>query len=711
MHGLNADGAPSEDPGGVLPWRMSTTPTAERAASTTAIMPRGASIRGALAGLSLAMLLSSLGTSSANVALPVLARALVATFQEVQWVVLAYLLAVTALIVGAGRLGDITGRRRLLLAGILLFTVASILCSFSPTLGLLIAARMVQGVGAAIMMALTMAFVGETVPKAQTGSAMGLLGTMSAIGTTLGPSLGGVLIAGFGWRAIFLVNVPLGVAAFLLARRYLPADRVKPKTDRAAFDKTGTLLLILTLATYALAMTMGRGHFGTLNAALLLAAALGVGFFVLVEARTASPLIRLTMFREPELSASLAMSSLVSTVVMATLVVGPFYLSRTLGLDPALVGLVLSVGPLAAALTGVPAGRITDRFGTHHTTLVGLAGIAAGSFALFLIPATLGVPGYITPIVIVTVGYALFQTANNTAVMTDVRPDQRGVVSGLLNLSRNLGLVTGASLMGAVFAFASDATDLTTASPATVASGMRITFAVAALLVVGALALAVGSRAFATRRTAIALKKLCVSGASAIALLICATGVRGLAATPGMAAPAPSAPYPLLSAGWGPEVGNGLFASRWAEDWTGMRDANNAQPLKAMPLGGEASLTLNVEARLRFDAFDNGQLTRGNDYEQALFRGILGADLRFNPTLRVYGEIGTGQIEGRRSIAAANFQNDASLQQLFVDTRGNVGSMLVGAMLGRQKFADGPRQLISLSDGPNIHRTWNNSRF
>ena len=204
------------------------------------------SVRWALAGLSLSMLLSSLGTSIANVGLPTLAQAFNASFQQVQWIVLAYLLAITTLIVSVGRLGDIVGRRRLLLAGIGLFTAASVLCGLAPTLWLLIGARAVQGLGAAIMMALTMAFVGETVPKAKTGSAMGLLGTMSALGTALGPSLGGVLIAGPGWRGIFLVNLPLGILAFILAQRTLPADRRGTRTDGAGFDKLGTLLLALT---------------------------------------------------------------------------------------------------------------------------------------------------------------------------------------------------------------------------------------------------------------------------------------------------------------------------------------------------------------------------------------------------------------------------------------------------------------------------------
>ncbi len=482
------------------------TPKAAAAASAASaeLLP---SVRWALTSLSLSMLLSSLGTSSANVGLPTLAQAFSASFQEVQWVVIAYLLAITSLIVSVGRLGDIVGRKRLLLAGIALFTLASSLCGAAPTLWLLIAARAVQGLGAAIMMALTMAFIGETAPKAKTGSAMGLLGTMSAIGTALGPSLGGMLIAGLGWRAIFFVNVPLGILAFLLAYRCLPVDRCGAATGGVRFDKLGTLLLALTLAAYALAVTMGRGNFGLLNVALLLAAALGIGLFVRVQARAASPLVQLAMFCDPALRASLVMSALVSTVMMATLVVGPFYLSRALGLAAAQVGLVLSTGPLAAALAGVPAGRMADRFGAQRMTLAGLAGMAAGALILALMPTApgmAGIAGYIAPIVVITVGYALFMTANNSAVMADVRADQRGVVSGLLSLSRNLGLITGASVMGAVFALASKANDMTTAQPEAVAAGMRITFAVAAVLIVAALAIAAGAYRRTLRQRAIA---------------------------------------------------------------------------------------------------------------------------------------------------------------------------------------------------------------
>ncbi len=449
----------------------------------------GATAYWALAGLSLSMLMPSLDTSIANVGLPTLAVAFGASFQQVQWIVLAYLLAITTLIVSAGRLGDVVGRRRMLLFGIGLFTVTSLLCGMAPTIWLLIAARAAQGIGAAIMMALTLALVSEMVPRERTGSAMGLLGSMSAIGTTLGPSLGGVLIAAFGWRMMFFVNVPFGVLSFVLAFRTVPRDRPAASAEHAGFDVPGTLLLALTLSAYALSMTIGRGGFGFESVALLSIAALGAIAFVFVQSRVESPLIRLEMFRDAALRTALVMSGLVSTVMMATLVVGPFYLSRALGLDATHVGLVMSAGPLMATLAGVPAGRFVDRFGAHRMATTGLVGLFAGLLALSVAPGQFGVAGYVAAIVIVTAHYAVFQAANNTGVMTGVAAGQRGLVSGLLSLSRNLGLITGASGMGALFAFASATSDLASASPTAVAAGMRATFMVAAGLVLAALAI------------------------------------------------------------------------------------------------------------------------------------------------------------------------------------------------------------------------------
>lgn len=446
--------------------------------------------RWALASLALSTLLASLGASVAAVALPTLTEALGASFQQIQWVVLAYLLAITTLIVSVGRLGDLMGRRKLLLVGIALFTLASAVCGLAPSLWLLVAGRALQGLGAAIMMTLTLALVGETVDQGKTGSAMGLLATLSAVGTALGPSFGGMLISGFGWPALFLVNIPLGLLTLGLAWYSLPVREVPPKPEGTRFDVTGTLLLAMTLAAYALSMTSGRGSFGGLNLALLLIALVGGGLFIRAQSRALSPLIPLTVFRDKSLVSGLATSALVATVMMATLLVGPFYLSITLGLPAAFVGLALAAGPAVAALAGVPAGRLADRFGVQPMRLAGLAAMVLGCLMLSLVPPALGTVGYLAAIVVTTLGYAFFQTANNTAVMADVAAQRRGVIAGLLNLSRNLGFFTGASVLGAVFAAAAATNDITRASPAAVTNGLHTTFAVALAMMILALLIA-----------------------------------------------------------------------------------------------------------------------------------------------------------------------------------------------------------------------------
>lgn len=384
--------------------------------------------RGSLVSLSLSMLLASLGTSIANVGLPSLARAFEASFHAVHWVVLAYLLAITAVIVSAGRLGDRLGRRRLLLAGLLLFAVACGLCGMAPALEWLIVARVLQGLGAAVMMAMALGMVGDTVTKQRTGRVMGLLGTMSAVGTAMGPSVGGVLLSVWGWRSIFLVGVPLGLVAVALAYRYLPVDRQHEPSST------------------------------------------GSNFW--------------SALQDASLRAGLAMSALVAAVIMATFVVGPFYLSRGLGLAPEWMGLAMAVGPCIAAMTGVPAGRLTDRLGSRRMTLAGLGVLACGAL---LLSFTSGLFMYLGALVILTTGYSLFQAANNTAVMKDVQPANRGTVSGLLNLSRNLGLIVGASVLGAVFAWATP--EVTHATAQSVANGLHVTFGVAlgVILLAGAI--------------------------------------------------------------------------------------------------------------------------------------------------------------------------------------------------------------------------------
>jgi MFS family permease len=380
--------------------------------------------------LALAMLLASLGTSIANIALPSLAEAFAAPFAEVQAVVIAYLGGLTVTVVVAGGLGDTLGLRPMLLLGLCIFALASLGCALAPTLWLLIAARALQGIGAAFLMVLSMALMRQSAQAARLGRAMGLLGTVSALGTALGPSLGGVLIGMTGWRGLFWVQVPLAVLALMLAYLWLPQGTRRGRLPAARFWRV-------------------------------------------VDA---------------ELARGLLVNSLVAAVMMTTLVVGPFYLSLGLGLSAAQVGFVMAIGPGISILSGFPAGRLVDGWGAAWVLRLGLALLALGAVLLALLPERIGLAGYILAVAVLTPGYQLFQAANNTAALAEVAAEHRGTVSGLLTLSRNIGLVLGASVMGAVFAYGVGSATFAGASVLALEAGMRLTFLLATGLMVLALA-------------------------------------------------------------------------------------------------------------------------------------------------------------------------------------------------------------------------------
>jgi MFS family permease len=382
--------------------------------------------------LSLSMLLASLGTSIANIALPTLAADLSLPIHNVQWVVTSYLAALTITVVFAGRLGDRFGLRRMLLIGLSLFLLASLLCGLSTGLWQLVTARALQGVGAAFLMTLSVALARELAGEDRIGRAMGLLGTTSALGTAFGPTLGGTLLAVADWHFLFFVLVPFGMLGLALSYRSLPPDTAE--------------------------QTQSAGLVGLPPMTLL-----------------------------PSLLANL----LVAAVMMTTLVVGPFFLGIALGLGTASIGLAMSIGPAISILSGVPSGHLVDRLGANRVMLLGLAALATGAFGLAILPGYLGLVGYVVAIAVLTPGYQLFQAANNTSVMAGVTKDQRGVASGLLGLSRNLGLVAGASAMAAVFAAGVGASTIDTASSSAVAHGMALTFALAGGLILLAIGITI----------------------------------------------------------------------------------------------------------------------------------------------------------------------------------------------------------------------------
>ena len=382
--------------------------------------------------LALSMLLASLGTSIANIALPTLVEAFSAPFMQVQAVVVAYLATLTISVVLAGRLGDSRGLKPMLMAGLAVFAVASLLCGVAPDLWLLVSARALQGIGAAFLMTLAMALMRQTASDARVGRAMGLLGTVSALGTALGPSLGGVLIAVSGWRSIFWVQFPLAGVAFILAFATLPDDP-------------------------------GKGT---------------------------APSASLWSVLDRSLAPNLLVNLLVAAVMMTTLVVGPFYLSLGLGLKPTQVGFVMAIGPLISIFSGVPSGQLVDAWGSGRVLAAGLTLLAVGTFLVALLPQMIGVVGYVLSIVVLTPGYQLFQAANNTAALADVARDRRGTVSGLLSLSRNIGLIAGASAMGTVFSLGVGAEEFGHATASAIAAGMQLTFLLAGGMMIVAIGIA-----------------------------------------------------------------------------------------------------------------------------------------------------------------------------------------------------------------------------
>lgn len=446
-----------------------------------------------LMALAAAMLTASLGISIASVLLPSLAKSFSASVSDVQWIVLAYLMSMTIAIVSAGRLGDLFGHRRMLIAGLVVFLGASVLCTIAPGLGLLAAGRAVQGLGGAVLMALPMSMARDLVPTTRLGTAMGLLGTTSAAGTALGPSLGGVLLAWSDWRMAFWLLAGFAGVTLVLTIGCIKRDSTQANASFKELDLPGTSVLVIALAAYALATSGGTAGIQIPPAVLISGTLAAVALFVIVETRAAAPLVPISMLCDRTTGIGFAMNMLVGTIMMSTLVVGPFFLTFPLGLNEALVGLVLAVGPAVAALSGIPAGWLTDRLGANRVVIIGLVQTVIGLLCLAYLPRYFGVGGYVGALIVLTPAFQMFLAANNTAVMSGAPMAQRGRLSGLLGLSRNLGLMTGASAMPALFVATLGTGDVAEAPGANIAHAFSMTFSAAASLALICLGLAAWS--------------------------------------------------------------------------------------------------------------------------------------------------------------------------------------------------------------------------
>ena len=391
--------------------------------------------------------LGPVDASIVNVVLPTLARSFSSSLAAVQWVPMAYLLASGSLVLFFGRLGDLRGHRRVFLSGLLAFVAASVLCAAAPTIETLVACRTLQGVAAAALMSVPLAILTATFPPAERGKAIGFFAASISVGLALGPSLGGVLTATLGWRAAFLVNLPLGLFAFAFARRVLPEPPVRP----GRLDLPGAATALGALASFLLFVNRAQVEgLSARTAPLLLAAGACAALFVSVERRAAAPMVSFSIFgrRNVPLGAAAAVLNFMAQYVVVFLT--PFLLSRLLGEGPARVGLVLTAFPLAVLCVAPFAGALSDRIGTALPAAAGASASAAACVLLATMPAGAGPGDVAWRLALFGAGTGLFQSPNNSAVMGSAPREHLGVVASLLGTARTLGMVLGVAAAGAV---------------------------------------------------------------------------------------------------------------------------------------------------------------------------------------------------------------------------------------------------------------------
>jgi MFS family permease len=402
-----------------------------------------------LAGPSLSIVLAALGISSAAVTLPEMSLEFQDGGFDPTLVVSIYILATTALIVPLGRAGDFWGKRTVLVLGLCVYGLGALLAFQTRAPWVLIFARFVQGIGAAAMLAMPLALVRENIPTERVGRWMGAMGTMSAIGTASGPALGGAIAAIFEWRTVYLLQIPAALIALLFCLIFIRNRRQVAVTVR--FDILGSGALVVFLAAFTLAVSDIADGFDLKAITLFGIAAAALLGFLFIETRASAPIIPMNLLRSSHLKLSLVMNAMVSLVMMGILVVGPFFLIDGLKLTTAQMGIAMSVGPISSALSGVPAGRLTEWIGSARAVVFGAIAMAISTAAMAVLPYMFGISGFVIAFVLLPPSYQLFLAALNTSVMENVSTKDQGVTAGIVNLARNFGFIVGAGAISGLY--------------------------------------------------------------------------------------------------------------------------------------------------------------------------------------------------------------------------------------------------------------------
>ena len=434
--------------------------------------------------------MSALDGSVVNTLLPILSRELGTSVAGIEWVTTVYLLVISALLLSVGRAGDLFGHKRFYLGGFALFVVGSALCGLASSSRVLIALRVIQALGAAMLMATAPAILTRSFPANQRGRALGALGTFTYLGLTAGPSLGGWLATAFSWRAVFYVNVPIGIVAILLALRSIADDRVTEREE--TFDFVGAALFTAGLIALMIALNQGHawGWSSPVIIGLLAVAVVMLAIFVRVENHRASPMLDLSLFHNKVFSATTVSALLNYACVYCVLFVLPFLLIQGRGLTAQHAGLVLTAQPVVMAIVAPFGGTMSDRIGSRLPATVGMLLLAAGMFALAILVARGSLTTIALSLALIGLGVGTFVSPNNSALMGAAPRNRQGIASGVLATARNVGMVLGVGIAGAVF---------TTVVAHAGGSASSLEAGVRASLLVGAVLALVGAATSATR--------------------------------------------------------------------------------------------------------------------------------------------------------------------------------------------------------------------
>lgn len=392
--------------------------------------------------------MAALDASIINIALPVLGRNFNVRMQMIEWVSLVYLLTLAALIVPFGRIADMLGRRWMYAFGFVIFMIGSCMCALAPSLSFLLASRVIQAVGAAMLQANSVSIITATTPATSLGKAIGFQASAQGIGLSLGPAIGGALLSWLTWRWIFFVNIPVGLVGTILGILLLPSDKKSAKKER--FDFLGAVSLAPSIVALVFCLNMvskdGWGSPVILFGDTVFV--VGIAAFLWIERRSRTPMVDLALFRNRTFALGNVTGILSFAAMYAVLLLVPFYLSDVKHLSSFQAGLYLTIVPIGMTLLTPMSGIVTDKLGIRVPTVTGMLAGGVGCICLALLGEQLWIAPLVTGLFLVGAGLGIFTPPNNSSVMGSAPNHRLGVAGGILNMSRTLGMGIGITLGG-----------------------------------------------------------------------------------------------------------------------------------------------------------------------------------------------------------------------------------------------------------------------